>query len=374
MTNLGMTIFGLEKKIPEADDDSMPKSEFFIGSRKLGVGQPCYVIAEIGSNFNGDFDLAKQSIDAAIASGADAVKFQTFKADEFVAGTDLPYSYQLPNGEEVTESQYEMFKKLELPDTWHIGLRDYAVDRGADFLSSAADERAVDLLISLDVPAIKVASEDLINHDLLRYVASVGRPVLLSTGMADEAEIEMALKIFGSHANSRVLLMHCTSAYPTPPHACNLRRIGALANRFNCPVGFSDHTLGWEAAVGSVAMGSLVLEKHFTMDQNLPGPDHQMSTEPKEFAKMVQEIQKLETLLGESRVDYDPIEEKGRVEFRRSIVAARNISVGEKITDLDLSFKRVGYGLRPYERDMIIGGRVNKSIVADAVITLKDVE
>lgn len=363
---------GLSETAYKPDGCPMSKSEFFLGPRRLGVGEACYVIAEIGSNFNGSLDLAKQSIDSAVDAGADAVKFQTFKADEFVAGKQLSYSYRLPDGAQVTESQYDMFKKLELPDAWHAHLYDYAQSKGVDFLSSAADRSAVDLLCDMSVPAIKLASEDLINVELLKYVATKGRPVLLSTGMADEREIKIALENIKEYGDPPVMLMHCTSVYPTPPHACNLRRVQSLRDRFQHPVGYSDHTMGWEAPHAAVALGAIVIEKHFTLDRMLPGPDHQMSTEPEGFSMMVSKIRELETLLGSDRIDYDPIEEEGRFKFRRSIVAAYDLVPGVPIKRSDLAYKRPGHGLKPYEQDRLLGKVLKKAVKRDEVITLSD--
>lgn len=364
---------GLSETTHKPDGYPMSDSEFFLGPRRLGDGEPCYVIAEIGSNFNVSLDLAKQSIDAAVDAGADAVKFQTFKADEFVAGTELSYSYRLLDGSVVTESQHEMFKKLELPNAWHADLYNYAQSKGVDFLSSAADRSAVDLLCDIGVPAIKLASEDLINIELLKYVATKGRPLLLSTGMADEGEIKIAIENIKEYGDPPVMLMHCTSVYPTPPHACNLRRIQTLRDRFQHPVGFSDHTMGWEAPHAAVALGAIVIEKHFTLDRMLPGPDHQMSTEPEEFSIMVSKIRELEVLLGSDRIDYDPIEEEGRLKFRRSIVAAYDLEPGVPLVKSDFSYKRPGHGLKPYEQNLLLGKLLRKAVGKDQIITLEDV-
>ena len=349
-------------------------SSIEFNGRLVGSGAPCYVIAEIGSNFNGDLDAARRSIDAAVSCGVDAVKFQTFKAEEFVADRNLTYTYTLPDGKRVRESQYDMFKRLELPDEWHEILRDHAISSGVHFMSSAADRAAVDLLDGLNVPALKFASEDLINIELLEYAATRKRPVILSTGMADEREIELALNIFRSSGNEQIVLLHCTSSYPTPPESCNLRRIASLQRRFAVPVGFSDHTIGWEAPFASVAMGACIIEKHFTLDRQLPGPDHQMSTESVEFGLMVRKIRDIEIMLGSDTVDYDPIEEDGRIQFRRSIVAGRDIDTGEEITKDMLAYKRPGGGLKPYEQKLILGKRAIREITKNKAISIQDLE
>jgi N-acetylneuraminate synthase/N,N'-diacetyllegionaminate synthase len=324
-------------------------------------------------NFNGDLDIAKQSIAEAAACGVDAVKFQTFRADEFVADKNLTYSYALSDGSIVTETQYEMFKRLELPVEWHRVLQHHALMHGVDFLSSAADRQAVDLLVSLDVPAIKLASEDLVNVRLLEYVASSRQPVILSTGMADLAEIQRAVKIFEDAGHHALTLLHCISAYPAAPASCNLRRILALREQFNYPIGFSDHTIGADAAVVAVALGATVIEKHFTLDHNLPGPDHAMSATPDQFRELVAAVRKAETMLGNGSFDYNPAEETGRKEFRRSIVAARAINPGEVIVEGMLDYKRPGSGLKPYQREMLLGKCTVRYIAKDEVLLPGDV-
>ncbi len=210
----------------------------------------------------------KKTIDAAADSGADAVKFQTFDADEFVADKTLMYTYTEADGTKVTESQYDMFKRLELPYEWHLILKKYAEDKGVDFLSSAADRKAADLLSEINVAAFKLASEDLINIELLEYVAAKGFPTILSTGMADVEEIDAAVKIFEDAGNERLVILHCVSSYPTPFDQCNMRRIGSMQERYNkYPIGFSDHTEGWEAPMVAVATGVCLIEKHFTFDK-----------------------------------------------------------------------------------------------------------
>tara|TARA_Y100001970_G_scaffold292364_1_gene433400 strand:- start:4291 stop:5391 length:1101 start_codon:yes stop_codon:yes gene_type:complete len=345
-----------------------------IANRNIGEGYPCFIIAEIGVNFNGDLELAKKTIDAAAVCGADAVKFQTFHADEFVANRDLKYTYKLFDGTEITESQYDMFKRLELPNSWHKILQDHAKNKGVFFLSSVADKDAVDLLDSLNVPAFKLASEDLINIDLLEYVATKKRPVILSTGMADVSEIERALEIFISADQKDIIILHCVSAYPTPLDSCNLRRISSMSNYFPFPIGFSDHTEGFEAGMLSIGIGSCMLEKHFTLDKRLNGPDHKMSSDPIQFKKLVKMIRKSEAMLGSKELTFAPIEEKGRNEFRRSIVAKRDIDKGEIITKDLLAYKRPGGGLKPYQRTLILGKYCSRKILENEQILLSELK
>lgn len=334
----------------------------------------CFIIAEIGVNFNGDLSLAKESIAVAARCGADAVKFQTFSAEEFMADKELSYSYRSADGSIVTETQYEMFKRLELPAAWHGVLQTHAADCGVQFLSSAADRRAVDLLVSLGVPAIKLASEDLINVRLLEYVARSKMPVILSTGMADSAEILGAVQIFEANGSSELVLLHCISSYPAPPETCNLRKITALGERFGYPIGFSDHTVGSEAARIAVALGACLVEKHFTLDHCLPGPDHAMSADPIQFRELVSVIRATELMLGSGFLEYNPAEDAGRRDFRRSIVAAVSISAGEVITERHLAFKRPGSGLKPYQGSLVIGKRAVRAIRENEMIRLEDLQ
>lgn len=344
------------------------------GDRLIDPSAPCYVIAEIGGNFNGDYELAVRSIDAAVDCGVDAVKFQTYRAEDFIADPDLTYTYQEADGQTVTVSQLEMFKKMELPYDWHRPLMDHAVSRGVQFLSSAADVESAKLLAALSVPAMKIASEDLINIPVVEHIAASGIPTLLSTGMASEAEISNALEIFAAHRHFKVMLLHCTSRYPTPPNACNLNRIGVLRSHYNVPVGFSDHTEGCFAPVLAVAHGARVIEKHFTLDRSLPGPDHRMSTDPQGFRELVEQIRLTEMCMGSSRIGYDPSEEQARTEFRRSIVAGVPITAGTLLSLDMLAYRRPGGGLKPYEKDKLLGKKLLKTKKVNDKILLEDVE
>jgi len=344
-----------------------------IGNQIVGNDQPCFIIAEIGVNYDGDLDLAKVSIDEAVKCGADAVKFQTFHADEFVANNKLKYNYTLADGTKITETQYEMFKRLELPHDWHRILQKYADSRGVMFLSSVADRIAVDLLDSLDVPAFKLASEDLINVELLEYVSTKNRPVILSTGMANEHEIDLAIEIFVSAGLEDLILLHCVSAYPTPLKSCNLRKISTMRNKYKFPIGFSDHSQGWEAAMLSISLGCCLVEKHFTTNHQLNGPDHKMSMNPEQFKQLVKNIRLSEKILGSGELVYAEIEKKGRKDFRRSIVGKYDIEKGVIIKSNMLAYKRPGGGLKPYERSLILGKKTNRKIIKNEKITLKDI-
>jgi len=332
-----------------------------------------YIIAEIGSNFNGSLELAKKSIKSAADCGANAVKFQTFKADEFIADKDLTYTYFDNAGNKITESQYDMFKRLELKNEWHYKLAQYSNSLGVDFFSSAADTNAVDLLIDLKVPFIKFASEDLINVNLLEYAAKKNYPVILSTGMANEFEISNAVNIFSRHDSSKIILLHCVSQYPTKLENAALNRISALKEKYDYIVGYSDHTEGWLAPVLAVAIGAKVIEKHFTIDKNLEGPDHKMSSNPTEFSEMVRMIRMTEKTTGIKTLNYQSVEQNARTEFRRSIVAKENLKKGTVLTENMLAYKRPGNGLKPYEKNLILNKKLNTDIEKNQQIFLNSV-
>lgn len=344
-----------------------------IGNRIVGDETPCLIIAEIGLNHNGNAELAKKIIDAAAEAGADAVKFQTFSTDEFLADKECTYTYYHPDGTKIIENQYEMFKRLELPYNCYLTLRDHAVSKGLLFISSTADQMAIDLLDELNAPAFKLASEDIINISLLEYLSKKKRPVIISTGMADLVEIEQAVNILRKNVLSDLVLLHCVSLYPTPPRSCNMRKILSLKAHFNVPVGFSDHTEGIDAAVTAIALGACVVEKHFTLDHSLPGPDHKFSADPDEFRTMVEKIRLIEMMLGSKELAFDPSEETGRIEFRRSIRARNHILSGEIITKDMLSYKRPGHGLKPYQQHLIVGKKAVREITPDELILLPDV-
>lgn len=342
---------------------------FIIGERELRPGSPPYVAAEIGVNFDGDLEIARRSIEAAARSGASAAKFQTFRAEEFMAGHETVYEYQTADGK-IRESMLEMFKRLELPAAWHHELATHCAKHQVDFMSSAADPQSCDLLLACDVPAIKLASEDLINLPLLRHVAGRGRPVILSTGMADTDEIEVALKILTAPVAASVMLLHCVSLYPTPDAEANLIRLVSLQQRFGLPVGYSDHTIGPDAAVAAVALGAIFIEKHFTLDKAMAGPDHALSADPGELSELVTRVNRVARQLGSGAIDPGATERDARRQFRRSIVAARTIQPGERITEEMICLKRPATGLHPHEMPSLIGRVAKVLITKDAQIQL----
>jgi N-acetylneuraminate synthase/N,N'-diacetyllegionaminate synthase len=272
--------------------------EVAIAGRRIGAGNPCFVIAEAGVNHNGDLGLASKLVDAAAEAGADAVKFQAYRASEVAAPAAPKARYQ----EEATgsgESQLAMLARLELDAGELVTLKRRAEERGLVFLASAFDAESVRLLDRLDVAAVKLGSGELTNDPLLAEVASTGRPVLLSTGASELEEVADAVAVLRANGGRDVVVLHCVSAYPAPPNEANLRAMATLAAALGVPVGFSDHTEGDEVALAAVALGAAAVEKHFTLDRGLPGPDHRASLEPAELRTLVLRLRRVESALGD---------------------------------------------------------------------------
>lgn len=340
-----------------------------IENRLIGQGHPVFIIAEIGVNHNGDKDLAKRTIEAAARAGADCVKFQTWRAEEFMADRDLEYEY-FSKGGLVKEKMYDMFKRLELPLQWHRELFEHARSLGLVPLTSVADPLSTDAALEAGVNALKLASEDLINLPLLEYVATKDVPLILSTGMADEIEIRDALDIMKRHnVLVRTIFLHCVSLYPTKDDEASLLRMQAIQELTGCIPGYSDHTTGPEACVGAVALGACVLEKHFTLDKGLPGPDHAMSADPVELGAIVKAVRRMEDMLGNKTLDLPSRELEFRHVFRRSVVAAQALQKGARLAATDVALKRPGSGLRAREIPKLIGRVLNRDVAADTQIS-----
>jgi N,N'-diacetyllegionaminate synthase len=342
-----------------------------IGGKEIGDGQPCFIIAEAGVNHNGNPKLALQLVDAAADAGADAVKFQTFKAEKLITASAPKADYQ-----KVTtggaERQLEMVRRLEMPEAMTRSAAEHAVKRGVLFLSTAFDEESVDLLDRLDVPAFKVGSGDLTDLPLLEYIGRKRKPVILSTGMAYLEEVEVAFETLLASGCERIALLQCVSAYPAEPEAANLKVISTLKQHFNVPVGFSDHSLGSELAIAAVALGASVIEKHITLDVNLPGPDHRVSLTPDAFTNMTVSIRLVEAGLGDGVKRPTAGEQNVRDVARRSIVAACPIPEGVIVTREMLAFKRPGTGISPADWKKIVGRRTLREIAFDSVIASGD--
>ncbi len=309
-----------------------------------------YIIAEIGNNHNGKYLIAKKSILAAAKAGASAVKFQSYSSKEFMSNKNLIYKYKTSKGYK-KEKMYEMFCRLEFNKNWYPSLFQLCKKLKIDFLSSAADIEQIKILKKIGCKTIKLASEDIINYPLLKYLSKINIKVILSTGMADEGEIKTALQIL---KKQKVYLLHCVSLYPTEEKNLNLNRMLKL-KKFNVPVGFSDHSLGVRAPLAAVAMGANIIEKHFTLSKKLIGPDHLISMDPKNFQNLVNLVREYEAMLGDGNIMPGKKEYSMRNKFRRSIVATKKIKKGDKIIKSMLSLKRPGTGLHPKYLDKIVG-------------------
>lgn len=353
-----------------------------------------YIIAEAGVNHNGSPEIARRLVDAAVVAGADAVKFQTFLADRLVSHVAPKADYQKQNTGSA-ESQYEMVRKLELSEETHEELIEYCREQGIQFLSTPFDEESVDLLAStFDLPCIKIPSGEITNPLLLLKVARTGKPAILSTGMSTLGEVEGALAVlaFGYTEHDRqpslqafreaycsphgqdalgrlVTLLHCTTEYPAPFEEVNLRAMDTLANAFGLPVGYSDHTEGIAVALAAVARGAVIVEKHFTLDRNMPGPDHKASLEPGELKSLVQGIRQIEQSLGSARKAPSTSEVVNSVVARKSLVVAREMRKGEFFTTRNLTVKRPGTGMSPLRYWEILGTRARRDYSGDEVIT-----
>lgn len=327
------------------------------------------VIAEAGVNHNGDLALAERLVDVAASAGADFVKFQTFSADRLVTQAAQKAAYQ----QETTgagESQYEMLRRLELGHEAHRHLANYCTSKGIGFLSTAFDEESLDFLVSLGIPLIKVPSGELTNLPYLRHVARFGKPVVLSTGMATLAEIGDALAALEAAglARSHVTVLHCTTEYPAAIGDVNLRAMLTIGNAFGVEVGYSDHTLGIEVAIAAVAMGARVIEKHFTLDKTMPGPDHRASLEPDELTAMVAAIRNVEAALGDGAKVPRPVEERNKLVARKSIVTSVPVRRGELFSPRNLCVKRPGNGVSPMLWDSYIGQPAERDYAMDELI------
>ncbi len=339
-----------------------------IENRRVGDGEPCFIIAEAGVNHNGDMHMAASLIDVAADAGADAVKFQTFSADRVASASAPKATYQSVTTA-AEESQYAMLKRLELPPHAHSKLIEHCRQRGIMFLSSPFDEQAVDLLDTLGVAAFKVPSGEIVNLPYLRHMARRGRPIILSTGMSTLDEVKTAVTTIRSAGNDQIVLLHCLSNYPADPAEANLRAMSTMKEACHCPVGFSDHTQGHAVAIAAVALGACVIERHFTLDRNLPGPDHRASLEPAELAAMIRDIRTTEAALGDGRKVAQPSELENRAVIRKSIAIARDLPAGAVLQSADLTTLRPGTGLAPGLARQVIGRRLRDAVTEGTLIS-----
>jgi len=345
-----------------------------IGDRLVGGDAPVMIIAEAGVNHNGDVKLAHELIDVAAKAGADAVKFQSFITEELVTMNAAKAEYQVTTTGSPGR-QYEMLKALELTAEEQASLKAHCEELGILYLCTPYETISVDMLDRLGVVAFKIASTDTTNVPFLKYVASKGRPVILSTGMSTLGEVEMAVEALRAGGlGGQFILLHCVSEYPAPIQEANLRAMRALAQAFGCPVGYSDHTRGIGAAPWAVAAGACVVEKHYTLDRKMPGPDHRASLEPKELTQLVRNIREVERSLGDGIKRPTDGELRNKVLMQKSLVASREIRAGEQISPDAVTCKRPGTGLAPHYFDVIVGHKAVKAIAAGEVLTFGSID
>ena len=313
-----------------------------------------YIIAEAGVNHNGSLEIAKKMVDAAKDAGADAIKFQTFKAENIVTKNAAKADYQVKNTGEDT-SQYAMLKKLELSCADFEKIKAYCDDSGIEFLSTPFDLESIDFLQEIGIRFLKIPSGEITNFPYLRKIGQTGMPVIMSTGMSTLEEVGEAIRVLREYGSNEISLLHCTTEYPAPLDSVNLKAMQTMAEAFNLPVGYSDHTSGIAVSVAAVAMGAVIIEKHFTLDRNMEGPDHKASLEPDELKAMVQSIRDAEMVMGTGEKGLSYSELKNVSVVRKSIVAKRAIRKGMLFSEDNLSVKRPGTGVNPMQWNKVIG-------------------
>ena len=335
-------------------------SEIKIGSRRIGKGHPAYLIAEMSANHNQDFDQALRILQAAKKAGADAVKVQTYTADTMTLDSnqkDFVIEGTLWEGRKL----YELYEEAHTPWEWQGKLQKAAIDLGLDFFSTAFDDTAVDFLEQLNVPVHKIASFEIVDIPLIRKMASTGKPLIISTGMSTQAEIEEALQTARLAGAKEIVLLKCTSAYPAPPESMNLNSIPYFEKLFSVPIGLSDHTLGITVPIAAVALGACIIEKHFTLSREHHGPDSAFSLEPQEFLEMSKAVRISEAALGQPHFGSGDAESKSQV-FRRSLFVSKDIKKGDIFTRENLRVIRPGFGLHSRHFEEILGQQANRDI------------
>ncbi len=334
------------------------------------LARPPFIIAEAGVNHNGDLSTAKRLVDVAVEAGAGAVKFQTFKAEKVTISSSAKAEYQLATTDP-DESQFAMLKRLELSEETHREIINYCYKKKILFLSTPFDAGSADLLEELGVPIFKIPSGEITNLPLVEHIAKKGKPLIISTGMATLDDVRDIMEVVSGAGNREVVLLHCVSEYPAPVDQVNLRAMITLRDTFEVPVGFSDHTLGIEVAIAAVALGAQVIEKHFTLDKGMQGPDHRASLEPHELREMVHRLRNVAIALGDGIKKPAPCEEKIALIARRSLVASREIKNGKVIDQEDIDIKRPGQGIPPKELAKVLGKKAGTIILKDELISWK---
>lgn len=331
------------------------------------------IIAEAGVNHNGSIEIAKQLVDKAVEAGVDVIKFQTFRAEKLVSKSAKQAEYQKKNiGSEADDNQYNMLKKLELSEQNHQTLIDYCRDKGIKFFSTAFDLESIDYLHSLNLGMWKIPSGEITNYPYIKKIAQYGDPIILSTGMCELDDVSAAMKalIKNGAKQEQITILHCNTEYPTPFEDVNLKAMLEIQEQYQVKVGYSDHTRGIEVPIAAVALGATVIEKHFTLDRNMPGPDHKASLEPSELKAMVSAIRHIEQALGDGHKTVSPSEQKNISIARKSIVAACPIREGDVLTEQNLTVKRPGTGISPMRWEEVLGTKAIKDFGEEELITL----
>ena len=330
------------------------------------------IIAEAGVNHNGSIELAKLLIDEAVESGVDYIKFQTFKSENLVTRTAKQADYQKKNIGDSDNSQYNMLKELELSEEQHFELIEYCNKKGIKFFSTAFDMDSIDFLTSLNLGLWKIPSGELTSYPYVKKIASFGEPVILSTGMSSTEEISDTVNLLVSCGlpKEKITILHCNTEYPTPMCDVNLLAMNSIKKRFQTEIGYSDHTVGIEVPIAAVALGAKVIEKHFTLDRNHPGPDHKASLEPSELKAKVSAIRNIQQALGSEEKKVSSSEMKNKAVARKSIVAAKAIKAGEMFSEENLTVKRPGIGISPMKWESVIGQVAIRDFEQDELIEL----
>ena len=339
-----------------------------LGSVAVGGDNPPYIVAEVGSNHNGDMDLCRRLIDAAAEAGANAVKFQSWSETSLIANEEYERNPTYADKKKHFGSLREMVRAYQLTPEQHVVASDHARERGIAFCSSAFSPAEADLLAGLDVPFIKIASMDVTNLPLLAHVAGTGKPVVISVGMATLGEIDRAMETVRAQGNEDIVLLHCVSIYPAPPSTVHLRNLETLRRAFDVPVGFSDHTMGTAIPVAAIALGACMIEKHFTLDKEMEGWDHAISCDPPELRAVVEDGRTVHEALGSTRRMLSEAEIVKRRQFRRSLVARAALPAGHVLTEADLDAKRPGTGIGPDELGYVVGRELAADLVEDQVL------
>lgn len=327
-----------------------------------------FIIAEAGVNHNGSLETAKRLVDAAVQAGADCVKFQTYITEEDTSVFAAQADYQKQNTGDGGQSQYEMLKKLELGYEEFRELKRYCGEKGILFLSSPFELRSVAFLEEIGIPFWKIASSEVTNYPFLKKIAQTGKPIVMSTGMCTLQEIRQAVNVLESCGEREIVLLQCNTEYPTPMQDVNLRAMQGLQKEFGYPAGYSDHTQGIEIPIAAAALGAVIIEKHFTLDKQMEGPDHIASLDPKELEAMVRAIRNVETALGSPAKEISESERKNRTAARKSVVAARDIRRGEILTEENIAAKRPGGGISPMRWEELLGQRAVRDFIRDEMI------